>query len=50
MLFVNPVLDIPTTTATVISPQDVSTSPFDLGPNRSYIFAAGVAYDVRCET
>ena len=45
MLFVNPVLEIPTSTATILSPQDVTESPFDLGPNQSYVFAAGISYD-----
>lgn len=45
MLFVDPPVKIPTSTATVLSPADVSGSPFKLGPNRSYIFASGLSYD-----
>ena len=47
MLFVNPIQSLPSSNAVLISPtvQPDSDSAVELGPNRAYVFAAGVTYD-----
>ncbi len=44
MLFVNPEIDIPTSNVITISPDSNEVSE-DLGPNKNYVFKAGVNYD-----
>ena len=44
MLFVNPEINIPETNVITVNPNSNEVSE-DLGPNKNYVFKAGIDYD-----